>query len=915
MIQAAHNLQFLSGGGEMGKLTREKDWSNNILGNPETWPQNLKIALGILLNSKFPMFLWWGKNLVCFYNDAYRPSLGKEGKHPSILGMNAKDAWEEIWHIIKPLIDKVIEKREAVWFEDLLVPIYRNGRLEDVYWTFSYSPVNDDNGETGGVLVTCTETTEKVIIKKQLEESERKLKLIIYQAPVAIGIFRGENFITEIANSKALELWGRTAEEVLNKPILDAMPELRSQGIEDLLNDVYKNGNTFSADQLPIQIKKKDKLETAYVNFSFEPLYNTLGIIDGIMTVGIDVSPQTLATKAIEANEEKLNIVIEASELGTWELDMQTRNVSYSKRYLEVFGYTDYIELSHTELVKHLHPDDLVIREQAFKDAIKTGYLHYKSRLIWNDGSIHWFEGRGKLFYDQENKPLKLIGTIRDISAEKKYQRQLEQSEQRFRDLIMTSPIPKAILKGKDHVVEMANEVLLEKIWRKTESEVLGKKILDVFPELQEQKYPRLLDEVYATGKKWAEHESLISLAGNDGIKKFYVDFEFAPLVEADNNISGIKLTAVDVTEKVEARIKIEESEQKFRLLADSMPQHVWVADTSGEIYYFNQFVFDYSGLTLDQVKKDGWLQMVHPEDREENIKAWMHSITTGKDFLFEHRFRRYDGEYRWQLSRAIPQKDMYGNIQMWVGTSTDIQNIKDIDSQKDYFIGMASHELKTPLTSIKGYVQMLQNINLTNNEALLKKSLNTIDKQVVVLTNLISDMLDISKIKSGHLSFNKENFEMTDLIYEIINEVNHIHPKHSTVLIKADKAHVFADRNRIGQVLINLLSNAVKYSPDSKEIHVSSIIQDGNVTVSVKDFGIGISQNDQRKIFERYYRVEGKNEKRFPGFGIGLFIAQDIIAKHDGKIAVESNLGKGSIFYFSLPLVENAKEVTEPFV
>src|ERR1700733_14142290 len=154
------NKQSLQSGGEMGTLTREKDWSQTSLGSPEYWPQSLRTTLGIILSSKFPMFLWWGPELIQFYNDAYRPSLGNNGKHPSAVGQKGEDCWQEIWPIIKPLIDQVLNTGEATWSEDQLIPIYRNGRLEDVYWTFSYSPVIDESGTPAGVLVTCTETTD-----------------------------------------------------------------------------------------------------------------------------------------------------------------------------------------------------------------------------------------------------------------------------------------------------------------------------------------------------------------------------------------------------------------------------------------------------------------------------------------------------------------------------------------------------------------------------------------------------------------------------------------------------------------------------------------------------------------------------------------------------------------------------------
>ncbi|MEO7292175.1 MAG: PAS domain-containing protein, partial [Ginsengibacter sp.] len=179
MLQTSDSINFLAGGGEMGALIRAKDWSKTPLGNPEGWPQSLCTTLSIILNSKFPMFLFWGPELICFYNDAYRPSLGLEGKHPSILGRKGKDAWPEIWEIIKPLIDTVLSGGEATWSEDQLIPIYRNGKIEDVYWTFSYSPVNDESGKPAGVFVTCTETTEKVANLKLLEETNDQLEFAI----------------------------------------------------------------------------------------------------------------------------------------------------------------------------------------------------------------------------------------------------------------------------------------------------------------------------------------------------------------------------------------------------------------------------------------------------------------------------------------------------------------------------------------------------------------------------------------------------------------------------------------------------------------------------------------------------------------------------------------------------------------
>lgn len=166
-IKPDHRL-FLENAGEMGTIILNHDWSKTALGPISKWPQSLLITLGNILHSDFPQFLFWGCDLICFYNDAYRPSLGKEGKHPAI-GKPGFEVWPEVWQEISPLITKVFHEGTPAWFEDRLLPIHRNNKIEDVYWTFSYSPAFGDDGRINGVLVTCIETTEKVAARKHLE--------------------------------------------------------------------------------------------------------------------------------------------------------------------------------------------------------------------------------------------------------------------------------------------------------------------------------------------------------------------------------------------------------------------------------------------------------------------------------------------------------------------------------------------------------------------------------------------------------------------------------------------------------------------------------------------------------------------------------------------------------------------------
>ena len=255
----------------MAERTRNFDWSRTPLGSPDQWPQSLRTIISVILNSRFPMFLWWGPDLIQFYNDAYRPSLGNDGKHPSALGQRGEECWPEIWPVIKPLIDQVLTDGEATWSEDQLIPIYRNGKLEDVYWTFGYSPVNDESGKVGGVLVVCTETTEKVKQYRQAQKREQSILNFFVQAPVAIAFMKGPSFVVELANQKVLEYWGRKMEEVINRPIFEAIPEAAGQGFEEMLTSVLTTGQTVVATEQPVLLERNGALEKTYINFVYEP--------------------------------------------------------------------------------------------------------------------------------------------------------------------------------------------------------------------------------------------------------------------------------------------------------------------------------------------------------------------------------------------------------------------------------------------------------------------------------------------------------------------------------------------------------------------------------------------------------------------------------------------------------------------
>ncbi|RYY90432.1 MAG: PAS domain S-box protein [Chitinophagaceae bacterium] len=288
---------FLQGGSEMGALVRSKDWSKTPLGSPDTWPQSLRTTVSLLLNSQFPMFVWWGRELTCIYNDAYVPVAGE--KHPALLGQSGQVAWAEIWNDLSPLVDNVFAG-VSTWSEDQKLVMNRHGYFEETYFTFSYSPVLNESGEVGGLFCACIETTEKVLANRRIAESERNLRNTILQAPVAMCILKGSQFMVEIANERMYELWGRAGELMKGRPLFDALPEARHQGFEELLHSVFTGGETFLANERPVDLPRDGHTETVYINFVYEPFRDMDGTITGVLAVAIDVTPQVVARQRIE---------------------------------------------------------------------------------------------------------------------------------------------------------------------------------------------------------------------------------------------------------------------------------------------------------------------------------------------------------------------------------------------------------------------------------------------------------------------------------------------------------------------------------------------------------------------------------------------------------------------------------------
>ncbi|MDN3579671.1 ATP-binding protein [Mucilaginibacter flavus] len=358
-----------------------------------------------------------------------------------------------------------------------------------------------------------------------------------------------------------------------------------------------------------------------------------------------------------------------------------------------------------------------------------------------------------------------------------------------------------------------------------------------------------------------------------------------------------------ELEDRILTRTKaLADSETRFRTMFETISHMAWTISDKTEATFFNKSWHNYTGLNFENSKGYGWEAILHPDDIDATISKFRDVQAGLKDSgEIENRFKSYDGIYRWHLTRIVPVKNDSGETEMWIATATEINQLKELQQQKDDFISIASHELKTPITSLKGALQLLERLVNEPASPLIPKLIKQSSRSMYKISALVEDLLNLSRISQNRLKLNKSAFNLKSALVAYCNEMR-LADQFKVIINGDDNIEVFADEHQIDQVLANFVNNAVKYAPLSKEILVTIAKTDNTAKVTVTDKGPGIAANQLDHVFERYYRVE-TSDFQSSGLGLGLYISAEIIKQHEGEIGVNSELGKGSSFWFSIPV------------
>ncbi len=928
----------------MGHLTRTYDWTQTSLGTPDTWPQSLRTTLSILLNSKFPMFLFWGDELLCFYNDAYRPSLGREGKHPTALGKPGARVWPEIWPVIKPMIDQVLAGGEASWSEDQLIPIYRNGTVEDVYWTFSHSPVCDESGKPAGVFVTCAETTAQVTTINKLQVSEQLLQNIVSDASsVGIIVLSGEAMQVSLVNDAYARLIDRHCEELLDKPLFSIIPEAEAV-FRPIIDSVRQTGEPLPLYGQPYQVRNAEgETISGFLDSVYQPYKEKDGTITGVMVICQDVTERKQTEQALSESETRFQMMAEDSDI----LIAMTNENGYStylnKAWKKLTGrsVTDLANLGWVDLV---HPDDRV----AFSDIYQSSLKEHKSftgefRILNPQGEYRWLLIKCPARFRPDGSFAGYISSCVDITERKQAEESLRASEAKLQSVIDTAPVAIGLLMGRDLVIELHNQTFIDIVGKG--NDIAGKPLREVMPELltQNQPFLQILDDVFISGKPFQSYGALVQIVQQGVMTNNYYNITYTPLFNEAGEVYAILDIAVDVTEQVLAQQKAEEAEAGLRGAVELAQLGTWSIDVATNGLSYSNRLIEWFGYDPKEQAYREVIPILLEEDRErvETAVAWalnpasdgvyneiytiIHPVTGKKRILHAQGKTVFDAtgkaiRMNGTAQEITIQRELQLTLENEVSKRTQqlqasVNDLERSNLNLQQFAYVASHDLQEPLRKIQSFGDMLRNRYGEQLGDSGTDFLSRMQASANRMSVLIKDLLTFSRISTQQDT--RDPVSLGGVIGLVMSDLD-LSIQETNAMVDVDPLPtVQGDKSQLGQLFQNLLNNSIKFRKPNQPPRISITCQTVAVTdlppivkptrqattyycIAVADNGIGFDEQYVDRIFQVFQRLHGKN--KYAGTGIGLAICEKVVANHGGAIVATSKPGQGATFTVYLP-------------
>jgi len=789
-----------------------------------------------------------------------------------------------------------------------------------------------------------------------VKSTESIYKRIVEASPYPVYLCTGEDLVITVANRATLNAWGKD-ESVIGMRFIHALPELSDQYFIHLLENVFQTGEMYIAKNDRADMLIDDERKTFYYNFSYQAMRNDIGIITGVLCFATGVTELELAKQAsiksqknLLDSESSFRTMAETSDVLISMSDATGNAVYFNKAWSELTGKPEE-ELLKFGWVDLIHPDDKVNWVNNFLAAYTDKHtVKGEFRIQSKSDSYRWllakiparFDGDGnfagyigsyiditdrkqrEFSMERANEEIQLINEEMNASNEElaasndellsvqEFMRiqaiekqialdRLKSQDENIKNMVKQAPVGMCIIQGDPLYVVEVNDTFLELIG-KTREELSDKPYWEVNAEAA-LFYEPITDHVLATGESFHTVEQELTLIRNGKEEIVNVDFVYEPMFDEHQKPYAIIIVSIDITDKVAARKKLQRAEESLRLALEAAGMGSFSLNPETKEFKVSPSMKTFFGLDPEErISYEAAIKQIPDNYRTDVLSQLDRSFTNNITFDMEYPILGYsDGQIRWV--RAVGKMQDSDGKRAFTGVLNDITERRKDEERKNDFIGMVSHELKTPLTSMRGYVQMLLLKMRKLEDEFAISSLEKTNTQIGKMTTMINGFLNVSRLESGKIHIDHKVFDLAQLVKESEDESISTISSHKIVFAPVEETIVNADIDKIGQVINNLISNAVKYSAAGSTINVACITVDNRALVSIRDEGMGIKPQDAAKIFERYYRVEGTQMFSISGFGIGLYLCAEIIHRHEGEIWVDSDFGNGSTFSFSIPV------------
>jgi PAS domain S-box-containing protein len=970
--------------GEMAQRIARHDWSSS-LGPIEQWPPSLLTTVGLMIRSPVPMVLLWGEDGIMIYNDAYSAFAG--GRHPTLLGSRVREGWPEVADFNDNVM-KVGLSGRTLAYRDQELTLFRSGAAEQVWMNLDYSPVYDESGQPGGVIAIVVETTERVLSQRRLAAASARQHRQFEQAPGFIIIMTGPDHVVEFVNETHRTVF--SSADWIGKPIREAFPSIADQGFFELLDDVYATGQPFHTDSAEVRFTRVpgEPPLVRYLNFIYAPISDEHGAVTGIFCDGFDVTERHRTESALQESRERLRLALDAAQLGAFVWYPQEDRAEADARMMALFGLpSDGILSLATALADRIHPADAARYAEAVGRATDpggTGALREVIRVVLPGGDERRIAINGQVqFGGDPRHALRMAGTARDITEAYRTEAALRESEARLRFL---DALGKCTAGSADADTIMA-------ITTRMVGEYLGVAVC-AYADMDDDQdgfsirgdwsapgspsivghyslahFGKLAVKNLSAGQPLVINDNLRELAPEEAATFQSIGIAATicmPLVKAGRLTalmaihdkvprvwSAEELTTIrEVTERswahierIAAEAEVRASEENFRTLAGVMPNHVWSARPDGQFVWFNEQVYTFSGAQPGSLDGNGWRDIVHPDDQAETLDRWAHSIATGQTYEHQLRLRRVDGAWRWHLSRAVPIRGEFGHILRWIGTSTDIQDQKEIadtlsdinatlehrveertrqliemqdalrQAQKMEAIGQLTggiaHDFNNLLAGISGNLELLERRVGEGKFAGVQRYIDAAQgasRRAAALTQRLLAFSRRQTLDPKPLDVNRLVAGMEDLIQRTVG------PDIELEVVGADGLWATrADPSQLENSLLNLCINARDaMAPNGGRLTIEtankwldqSAAQQRDlppgpyVSLCVTDTGTGMAPEVKERAFDPFFTTKPIGQ----GTGLGLSMIYGFIRQSGGQVRIYTELGKGTTMCLYLP-------------